>query len=521
METFARSLTGLRKQPLIAPPLLRARQTVGAAATALTSGAAIGLLIGVTGSAVGILVVVVIAAAVAMLMVPQIATLAFLFLLYINAPAVLVNFHGLPFVVGAAIIGLLGIPLVAMILRRERFVFPPILMLVILYIVVLALSSLVARHFDPAWATLLVHVQEGLIPVVLLVNFIRTPAMLRAAIWALLLAGLFMGGLSVHQEVTSSYDDSYGGFAQIVGRGFSPEGGELGERVLRPRLAGPIHEQNRYAQVMLVLVPLAIGIAISERRWALKLLASAAGFLSFSAVVLTFSRGAAIGLMGLVGAALALRLIRVRTAVPLIFLGLTALLLVAPDFTARIASLPETTEALTEGRDATDPSILGRFTLNVAALHMFAEHPLLGVGAANFDLLSVDYANPLGLRHISLPYRAHNLYFEIAAETGILGLTTFAALMGYILSQLWRCRREAIRSAQNDHAHVATGLLFGLLAYLITAVFLHMAYERYFWILVAVSGAAIYVIRTDLANRLLHVGEGGLRDGKAEDRFLG
>ncbi len=506
---------------MISAPAMATPRSIFTFAAALISGVGLAVLTGITASPLSILVVGSLGAVLAMLMVPPIATLAFLFLLYINAPAVLVNFHGLPFFVGAAFIGLLGIPTISLIMRRDSIIFPPIVVLVTIYICILAVSSLVAPHFAPAWATLLVHVQEGFVPVLLLMNFIRTPAMLRAAIWALLLAGLFMGGLSVHQELTGSYGDSYGGFAQIVGRGFSPEGGELGERVLRPRLAGPIHEQNRYAQVMLVLVPLAIGTMLVEKRRALRLLAAAAGFLSLAAVLLSFSRGAAIVLVGLLVAAMALRHVRLRTAIPLVAFALIAVLLVAPDFGARIASLPEVTEALTEGRATTDLSILGRITLNLAAFQMFVEHPVLGVGLANFDLLSVDYANPLGLRHISLPYRAHNLYLEVAAETGVLGLASFLGLLGYVLWQLWRCRREAMRISHTEHARMATALLYGLFAYLGTALFLHMAYERYFWILIALCGSAAYVIRTDLANRAsLHAGEGPLRDGEPKNRLL-
>lgn len=510
-----------REDQLISAPTVAARRTTITLAAALISGLGVAVLIGLTASPLGILLVVALGAALAMVMVPPIATLAFLFLVYINAPVVLVNFHGLPYIVGGAFIGLLAIPTISMIMRREPFTFPPIMVLVTIYICVLVASSLVASHFDPAWAAMLVHVQEGFVPVLLLVNFVRTPAMLRAAIWALLLAGLFMGGLSVHQELTGSYEDPYGGFAQIVGRGFSPEGGELGERILRPRLAGPIHEQNRYAQVMIVLVPLAMAIMLVEKRRALRLVAAAAGVLSLAAVVLSFSRGAAIVLFGLLVAALALRHIRLRMAAPLIALGLIAVLSVAPDFTSRIASLPQATEALTEGRETTDLSILGRITLNLAAYQMFVEHPVLGVGLANFDLLSVDYANPLGLRHISLPYRAHNLYLEVAAETGVVGLASFLGLLGYVLWQLWRCRREAMKLDHHEHARIATALLYGLFAYLGTALFLHMAYERYFWILIAVCAAAAYVIRTDLANiATLHRGEGSLRDGESKDRLL-
>ena len=65
-----------------------------------------------------------------------------------------------------------------------------------------------------------------------------------------------MGGVSVHQQLTKNFADDYGGFAQVTGRGFLVET-QRGE-VRQPRLCGPIGEQNRYAQIMLMLAPLGL-----------------------------------------------------------------------------------------------------------------------------------------------------------------------------------------------------------------------------------------------------------------------
>ena len=48
----------------------------------------------------------------------------------------------------------------------------------------------------------------------------------------------------------------------------------LNGKLLRPRLAGPIGEQNRYGQILLVLVPLAVSRIRAERRLALQSLAA-------------------------------------------------------------------------------------------------------------------------------------------------------------------------------------------------------------------------------------------------------
>ena len=66
--------------------------------------------------------------------------------------------------------------------------------------------------------------------------------------------------------------------------------------VLVPRMAGSIGETNRFAQTMLMLVPLGIFRAIDERSALLRVVAGLLTVLITLAVVLSFSRGAAVGL---------------------------------------------------------------------------------------------------------------------------------------------------------------------------------------------------------------------------------
>ena len=54
----------------------------------------------------------------------------------------------------------------------------------------------------------------------LLINVIRTPAMLRQATWVLIGVGAFVSVLSIHQDFTNNYDNNYGGFAQAADAAF-------------------------------------------------------------------------------------------------------------------------------------------------------------------------------------------------------------------------------------------------------------------------------------------------------------
>ena len=71
------------------------------------------------------------------------------------------------------------------------------------------------------------------------------------------------------------------------------------------------------------------------------------------------------------------------------------------------------------------------------------------------------------------------------------------AIAALVMYRLWRMRRECLHK-RPDLANIATSLWFAMLAYLGTAVFLHLSYQRYWWIIVAVAGAALQVYQHEL-----------------------
>src|SRR6185436_7636416 len=123
---------------------------------------------------------------------------------------------------------------------------------------------------------------------------VRTPEMLRRATWVLLGAGTFLGLLSFYQDVTHTYGNNYWGFAQMNNADFGTGGENIFGKVLQKRLAGPLGDQNRYAQNMLMLVPLGFFRFWGERSRPLRILAAIATVFCAMGVALTFSRGAAV-----------------------------------------------------------------------------------------------------------------------------------------------------------------------------------------------------------------------------------
>jgi len=147
-----------------------------------------------------------------------------------------------------------------------------------------------------------------------------------------------------------------------------------------------------------------------------------------------------------------------------------------------------------------DGTTRGRLTEMLAAFMCFVDYPILGVGPGQYTpFYSNEYQSDpdIAFRVLGRQRRAHILYFELAAETGLLGIGTFLAMPLLITFRLWKLRRRAA-GVRPDIANLATSLWFALIAYLGTAVFLHFSYQRYYWFLLALAGAAVQIFTREL-----------------------
>lgn len=105
------------------------------------------------------------------------------------------------------------------------------------------------------------------------------------------------------------------------------------------------------------------------------------------------------------------------------------------------------------------------------------------------------YGNRIGLIAETKKYEGHNLYLELLAETGVIGLACFLAIVFVIMQQLWNERRRWLQS-RPELANFATAFFLSLSAYVISAVFNHLSYQRYFWLLLALSSAAARIVHS-------------------------
>jgi putative inorganic carbon (HCO3(-)) transporter len=367
------------------------------------------------------------------------------------------------------------------------------------------LGTIGARDVADATDSLIGFLISGFGLYFVMTNVIRTFSMLRSVVWTVLVVAAGIGAITTYQAITGSYGNDFGGFATM-----DLPGRDAGEQLLAslsgtPRAEGPIGETNRFAQVMLVLLPIGVMLAVGEKRRMQRGIALLLTLLIMCGMATSFSRGAALGLVVVLLVAACFGYVRLR------HLGAVAVLLAVvlvafPRYGERLVdlqgllSLDQSQIEIDEGATSAGDTgnLRGRATSTLAALYVWSDHPVFGVGRGQFQQYYEQYAGIVADTGISARVdfgesrQAHNLYTSVAAETGTLGLIFFIAVFLVTMRNLLRARRWW-RASRPEVAHLAMGFFLALVAYLASGIALHLSYERYLWFLMALAGIAAHL----------------------------
>lgn len=93
---------------------------------------------------------------------------------------------------------------------------------------------------------------------------------------------------------------------------------------------------------------------------------------------------------------------------------------------------------------ATDTTTESRFLIWNMSLQGFKEHPLLGWGPENYNLVFDKYYNPKMWRQEPWFDRSHNVFFDWLINAGVLGLAAYLSLFGLVLWYVWRSKEELV-----------------------------------------------------------------------------
>lgn len=198
------------------------------------------------------------------------------------------------------------------------------------------------------------------------------------------------------------------------------------------RVYGTFDQPNPYAGYINIPLSIALALTLLGRGWLTRILAGLTAILLGIAVYLSQSRGgemaiaAALVFIVLAGMPRMLTLMRVLIIALLgFFEALLAGWIPLHIFNPVLHFLGLIQISLTQP-SSQDFSTAERLAHWIAGLHMFLDHPILGVGIGNYadaypQYFITIFVDPLG--------HAHNYYINIAAETGFIGLTAYVLFL--------------------------------------------------------------------------------------------
>lgn len=469
------------------------RASPGLLATAALLCLALGLMF--TGSAGGIACLVGSVCGLAFLLVlryPKLLTVGLVILVLFRLSDVGADFYGTPEISIPLVLFVLAVLVIRrLVLGESRTGWVGLSLAIASLVAVMSLSGLTATDQTVAFDTTIDVVKNGLVAVIL-VALIREIGDLRVAVWTLIGGTAFLSLLGIVHNVAGAVPHALEGFTQAVQE-------VVDGQVVGTRLAGPIGDANFFGQLLVTIFPLALERAWRERSPVFRSVAVISTGLILWAVVLTSSRGALIG----VAACVLIVVFWLRPSPRVLLVAVSsialALFLLPASYLERIGTIQQVFEIGSTAQ--VDPSIVGRSSEMLVGLEMFHAHPLTGVGPGNYPELYVEYSSRLGIDYRLELRQPHSLPIEAAAELGLLGLCWWFVAAFLFGRGLLRARRLAARAGSSEVQHYLEALTISFVGFGVTALFLHLAFARFLWMMVGIAVAAVRLgrVHSDLA----------------------
>jgi len=247
-------------------------------------------------------------------------------------------------------------------------------------------------------------------------------------------------------------------------------------------------DPNTLATTLVSTIPLIVASALCYRRKLFKVGLLILSLSLIALVVITASRGGLLALLGAIIGGVALSRRKVLVAAMAILLAIIAWYAMPHQYQARYERFSEISTDVNQASS-------GRWEIWAAGLQMITAHPIIGIGAGAFPWAysSGDYGHPQFMK-------SHNVYIQVAATTGLAGLSIWAFFLVSVLGVLNRVAAQARDRPGLRWAFLyRNGVMVVLIALGVAGMFGHSLY-RYTWYM---AGA----LAVSLTNILATTGE--------------
>lgn len=356
--------------------------------------------------------------------------------------------HSLAFIIAVATLGIFvptQLALDGVVTARPREV-----NLILLFCLTGLLSLLFALSKEEAWKGFSDTFIRCIVMFVVMVNVIRTEKRLKAMLLLTLFVSIWL---------------SFGAINDYRLGLMTVEGYRVGGRG-----SGIFGNSNDMALHLVTVVPLVVALFFGTKNVGAKIFYGASVALLIAATVLTYSRGAFLGLL-VVFAYMGLKLGRSNKfgVLILLFVLSVGLILLAPgNYGQRLLSIFDHSLDAAGSADARSEELM-------RSIQVALRHPLFGIGMGN-------YAAMMSYRGLV----THNAYTQVAAEMGATALGLYVMFIVTPLRRLGHVARETFEKRRESHYYyLAVGLQSSLVAYMVSSFFVSVAYQWYIYYLVA------------------------------------
>lgn len=216
-------------------------------------------------------------------------------------------------------------------------------------------------------------------------------------------------------------------------------------------------DNNCFGVALVCVIGPAIALTLASNTWWKRLAAGASTALILHTILLTFSRGAMLGLVAVFFTAFIM-----MPKKPIYVFGMIVFAVVAVTFTG--PQLAQRYGSVFASEDQRDYSSESRVELWRDCMKVVQEYPIFGVGPANWQVIARRYGWPDGKS-------AHSVWMETAAELGYPGVLALILFFGIAARKLWPLARARMTEANRFEIAVATGVVLSMIGFFVSGQF--------------------------------------------------
>lgn len=321
--------------------------------------------------------------------------------------------------------------------------------LVLLFTLTGALSIPLAINPATGWQEFSGTFIRCVVIFIVMINVVRTESRLKAL--------LFLGLAACIWLSVEALNDYRQGLMTVEGYRASGRG------------TGIFGNTNDMALHLVTMLPISIALVFGAKGLGRKVFFGACSALAIAAIVLSYSRGAFLGMV-VVLIYFTIKLggsHRIEILLAILGVGIVLMLLAPSGYGGRLLSIFMPSLDPAGSADARRGELF-------RSIYIALRHPLLGIGMGNYQP--------------EMSYRGlvtHNSYTQVAAEAGMLALASYLMFIISPFRKLGQIARETL-AARRDSSfyYLAIGLQASLIAYMVSSFFLSVAFNWYVFYLV-------------------------------------